>query len=445
MNLPPSPPGNRLWGHTALIARDPMGYLFGAALRYQPLCRLRMIGMDLYVTAHPDVVRQVFVSRADSFVKGPAFQTLSLLTGQGLVTSEGAFWKRQRRLANPAFHKDKLRGFLQMFLDCGTDVLRQWQGYGPEEVHRMIFEMGELTLRVAGKALFGIDLYREAATVPPDVKQALAFIDRRIYTLPRYPMGLPLAAHLRFFRNRRRLDAVVYRIIDERLRGATAGDDLLQAFLEAVDEETGEKMSREQLRDEVMTLFLAGFETSSNALTWAWYILWQQEEVWAKFQEELRQVVGAGEVRPEHLPQLVYTRAVIEETLRLYPPVYHLQRQLAEDLELEGYPLKKGAVVLTSVVALHRNPACWDRPDEFRPERFLPAGGGQAAKGAYIPFGAGQRMCIGSQFALWEMVAVLAVLGRHLRPRPVEGYVPRMVPSLTLGASEGMPMHIRPF
>jgi len=384
----------------------------------------------------------VFLTHTENFTKGPGYKTLSFLGGNGLLSSEGDFWKKQRRLAQPAFHKDKLKGFIKTFIDCSNDMAEKWKGYKENEAYKMSQEMGELTLRITGKTLFGIDLYEEASTVPPDVKGTLLFLNKRIYGFPKYPIRWPLPSHQQFYEHKKRLDKVIYKIIDERLSGQTSGDDLLQTFLETKDLDTGETMSREQLRDEVMTLFLAGFETSSVALSWTWYAISQNPSVKEKFLEELNRVIGGGEVKPEHIMQLSYTKSIVEETLRLYPPAYNLPRQLSKDMDMQGYKLKKGGIVVTSIYALHRNPDYWQNPEEFNPDRFHTHNADKLVKGAYIPFGLGQRICIGNGFAILEIVAALAVLGRHFNPKPVEGYKPEMIPSITTNISEGMPMHI---
>ena len=442
LKTPPAPKGHWLWGHSKNIIKDPLRYPVEAALNYKPICRLQLGIMTIYVTANVDCIKQVFLSHTENFVKGPGYKTLSFLGGNGLLSSEGDFWKKQRRLAQPAFHKDKLKGFLQTFIDCSNDIAIKWQQYDKGEVYPISQEMGELTLRITGKTLFGIDLYKEAASVPNDVKSTLLFLNKRIYGFPKYPIRWPLHSHTEFYRHKKRLDKVIYKIIDERIMGHTSGDDLLQTFLDTTDAETGEKMSREHLRDEVMTLFLAGYETSSVALAWVWYVLWKHEKVRTKFINELNSVIGDGAVKPEHIMQLAYTKSIVEETLRLYPPAYNLPRQLVKDMEMEGYRLKRGSIVLTSIFALHRNPDYWPNPETFDPDRFNNTNADKIVKASYMPFGLGQRICIGNNFALLEIVAVMAVLGRKFILTPQEGYEPHMIPSITTNIFKGMPMHI---
>lgn len=437
-----SPPAHWLWGHSKMIFNDPLQFTADSALKYKPLCRLRFGTKNIYVTASAESVQHVFLTHIDHFKKGPNYKRLSLLAGNGLIMSEGDFWKRQRRLAQPGFHREKIKGFLQTFIDCSYDMAGKWDSYREEDLHKISEEMSELTLKIIGKTLFGIDLYSESTSVPPDVKKVLLFLNKRNYAFPRFPLNWPLAAHKDYFQRKRRLDEVVFKIIDERVKGITQGDDILQMFLDSVDAETGEKMARDHIRDEIMTMFLAGFETSSVALTWVWYVLSQNDEVQKKFRDELRRVTGNDKVRPEHIMKLTYTMQLVEETLRLYPPVFTIPRQVAKDIRMHGHLLRKGSVLLTSIIALHRNPDYWENPEQFDPERFSPENREKIIKNAYIPFGTGQRICIGNQFALLEMVTALAVLGKRFFLIPKTSYVPKMIPAITTNVSEGMPMHI---
>lgn len=438
----PSPPGHWFWGHSKLIFNDPINYVKGVSLNYGPIGKIRLFNRIIYITSNVECAKQIFLTGTSDFEKGANYKRMSLLIGNGLIVSEGEFWKRQRRLAQPGFHREKLRGFFQIFIDSAQDISNKWNNYKQDEIHLISSEMSELTLRIIGITLFGIDLFKEAASIPPDVKELIRFLNKRNYAVPRYPMSWPLAAHKEFYERKERIDKVVFKIIEERKNGITQGEDILQMFLDTEDLETGEKMSSEQIRDEVMTMFLAGYETSSVALTWIWYVLSQNNDVHQKFVEELDRVIGDNDVQPEHIMQLPYTRQIIEEALRMYPPVFTLPRQTVKDVEMQGHKLKKGALILTSVMGLHRNPAYWENPDQFDPERFAPHNQDKIVKNAYIPFGIGQRICIGSQFAVLEMIAVLAVLGRKYKLRPRKEYEPKMIAAITTNVTEGMPMHI---
>lgn len=441
--LPPAPPAHWLWGHAKMMFNNPLQFSADCASDYFPVCRLRFVYRSIFITADIDCARQIFLTETDNFWKGKNYQILSLIAGKGLITSEGDFWKRQRRLAQPGFHKEKLRGFVQTFIDSSYELAEKWEQYNPDECRSISAEMSELTLRIIGKTLFSQDLFDESSSVPPDVKQVLRFLNKRNYAFPRYPISWPLPSHKAYARQKKRLDDVVFKIIDERIQGITQGEDLLQLFLEATDAETGEKMNRVDIRDEIMTMFLAGFETSSVALTWTLYLISQHPEVREKFLKELQLITGEDKVRPEHIMQLTYTRQILEEAMRLFPPVFTIPRQLMHAMDMKGYRLPKGSLVLTSIYAIHRSPRYWQEPEKFDPDRFSPENADKIEKGAYMPFGLGQRMCIGNQFALLEMVSALAVLGRKYELFPKEGYVPEMIPAITTNVSEGMPMYIR--
>lgn len=438
----PSPPGHWFWGHAKQILKDPIGYVRMISLGYGSLARIRVLRRSLCITADVECARQIFLTGSEDFEKGRNYKNMSLLIGNGLIVSEGEFWKRQRRLAQPGFHKEKINSFLQIFIDSAKDLDKKWEGYRPDDVFQVSSEMSELTLRIIGLTLFGIDLFKHAATIPADVKELIRFLNLRNYAIPKFPMNWPIKAHKEFYERKERLDQLVYKIIEDRKMGKSQGDDILQMFLDAEDMETGENMSSEQIRDEVLTMFLAGYETSAVALTWIWYMLSQHDDIHQKFVEELDRVIGDGEVLSEHLMQLTYTRQIIEETMRLYPPVFSIPRQVAKDTVMQGYQLKKGTVVLTSILGMHTNPDYWGNPDQFDPERFAPHNQDKIVKNAYIPFGIGQRYCIGSQFAILEILAVLAVLGRKYKLKPKEGYIPEMIAAITTNVTEGMPMHI---
>jgi cytochrome P450 len=440
---PKAPKGHWLTGNKKALQRDLIGFTAATAWEYGPVACINFVGRKLYITADADCVKEIFLTSTENYCKGRFNETIKLIAGNGLITSEGSFWKRQRRLAQPGFHREKMLGFMQTFIDCAYETSEQWETADSNKVVQLSSEMTGLTMRIVGKTLFSIDLAADAITVPPDVKALLRMLNLRNYSFPRLPFKWPVPSHIEFRKRKRSVDAVVYRIIDERIDGATNGNDILQLFLEARDEETGEGMLREEIHDEILTVFLAGYETSSVALCWIWYLLWQHPACHEKLRKEIGEVTGGGKVTPAHLMKLDYARQVVSEALRLYPPVFTIPRQVKTEHELKGYRLKKDHALLVSVYGLHRNPAYWEAPDEFRPERFAAENHERLVKNAYIPFGAGQRICIGQQFALLEMIAALAVLSAKFMPEPVKGYKPRMVPAITTNISEGMPVRIK--
>ncbi len=269
--VPQGPKGHWLLGNMRQIQKDPIRFTAKAAWEHSPIAQIRLGNRKLYITADADCVREIFLASTENYCKGGHYGRLKLLGGNGLITSEGDFWKRQRRLAQPGFHKEKLYGFIQTFIDCAQDIYSRWEHMRPGEVIPLSGDMSEMTLRIVGKTLFSIELAKEAASVPPDVKKLLRFLNVRNFSYPRFPMRWPLPSHVDYKRRKKKVDEVVYSIIDQRREGKTQGDDLLNIFIDTTDVETGERMERDHIRDEILTLFLAGYETSSVALSWIWY------------------------------------------------------------------------------------------------------------------------------------------------------------------------------
>lgn len=441
-NFPPGPKGHWLFGHTFSVLADPVLYTMQAGLDYPGVAHLRIMGNDAFIVSDPEYVRQIFLSDTASFCKGPYYGRLALIAGRGLITSEGSHWKRQRRLAQPGFHKERLRGFVQSFVDCTRDVMDRWEGYDPAKTWPISREMSTLTLNVVGETMFSLRMDRMPEDAPGAVKDILRFLNKRSYSLPRWPLHWPLPSHRLFFDRKREMDNLVYRIIDDRMSGKTGGEDLLDMFLSSLDEETGEKMSREDIRDEIMTVLMAGFETSSVALMWTWYLIGQHPEVEQKLHAEVDRVLGDRMPVAEDFVQLTYTRQILQESMRLYPPVFTIPRQAASDVKMGPFTLPKGSFVLTSITALHRSPAFWKDPEKFDPERFAPGREAEIEKLAYLPFGSGQRICLGNNFAMMEIVFAIAMIARRFKLRSPAGFVPRPLATITMSEVKGMPMYI---
>lgn len=441
---PVMPKGHWLFGNVPSIKADPIRYTAKMALQHEPLVMLRLMHKYLYVTADADIAMKMLVTEASKFSRGSNYKRLSILGGNGLITVEnGDFWKRQRRLAQPGFHKERLNSFFQCFIDFSYEMSERWKGFPNNEQVAISAEMSRFTLKAVGQTLFSLDLTENSGEFASNLKSLLQFVNRRHYKLPRLPMHWPLRKHKEFYAQKDILDKTVYRIIDERLASGEEKEDLLDMFLGSTDAETGEKMERTHIRDEIFTMLVAGFETSSVALTWVWYTLYKHPEIAEKVIAEVDKVIGNERLRPEHLMQLGYIHQVISETMRLYPPVFALPRDIATDMELGGYTLEKGRFFLLSIYGLHRNPKYWPDPDKFDPDRFSKENKEKQVKGSYIPFGNGQRVCIGSQFAMMEMTALIAVMIRDFAPVPIPGYEPEMIAAITTNVTQGMPMYIK--
>jgi cytochrome P450 len=418
------------------FSRDPLALLKGLARDYGDVARFRAGPHSVYLLSHPDYVRDVLVTNNARFKKGRALQRAKRLLGEGLLTSEGEFHRRQRRLAQPAFHRQRVAAYGRVMVEYAERASARWRDGEELDISE---EMMRLTLAAVGKTLFDAEVESDADEVGSALTEVMNLFGYLMLPFSELLEKLPLPPRRRFLRARARLDAVIYRIIEERRREGRDRGDLLSTLLDAVDEEgdrTG--MTNEQLRDEVMTIFLAGHETTANALTWAWYLLAQNPEAEARLHAELDEVLAGGRApEPEDVPALPYTEMVVAETMRLYPPAWALGRLALEDHEVGGYLIPRGSLVLVSQYVVQRDPRFWPDPERFDPERWTPEAKGARPQFAYFPFGGGPRRCVGEGFAWTEAVLMLAALARRWRARVVPGRAVETQPRITLRPGKG--------
>ena len=406
----PGPAGAFLLGSLPAARKDPLRMIREAAREYGDVVRLKMGPGFVHLVRHPDQMKQVLHEQVKSFSKNTrAFRNIRLLIPNGLLTSEGAFWLRQRRIAQPAFHKQRIAGFGAQF----ARAAREWTaGLHDGATVPLFDELMRLTLRMVCETLLGFSAEEEAAEVDRALTDLLHFIrDRGFQPFPP-PLWMPTPGNLRFQRARATLDRIVYRVIAE--RRAKEQDDLVSMLLTARDEETGEQMSDEQVRDEVLTIFLAGHETTATALTWTLWLLARAPEVAGRLFAEVDALPGPPSF--EDLPRLPYARQVVDESMRLYPPIWMIARRTEEHVQLGGFDVPARTLVLLSTYALHRHPALWDRPDEFDPARFATA----PPRWNYLPFGGGPRGCIGNGFALVETLLTLSTLAQRFQLEAID-------------------------
>ncbi len=435
---PPGPKGRLLTGNLLDYTRDHLGFLTRCARRYGDVVGLRFVNVHVYLLNHPDHVEYVLVRNNRNFVKSRGERISLGFLGNGLLTSEGSFWRRQRRLAQPAFHRERIAAYGGVMVERAGRMVAGWRSGEVRDVHE---DMGRLTLEIVARTLFGVPL-RPAEF--EEVGDALATISRRFTgrggVFFQVPEKIPTPGNLRMRRAIRRLDALIYGIIrDRRASGEDAGD-LLSMLLAVRDEETGEGMTDEQLRDEAMTVFLAGHETTANALSWTWRLLAEHPEVESRLFEELREVLADRSPAVEDLPQLRYTDMVVKESMRLYPPAWAFGREALADCEIGGYHVPAGTQLIMSQWVMHRDPRYYEEPGEFRPERWGDGSAEQLPKYAYFPFGGGPRLCIGQSFAKMETVLLLATIARKFRLHPAPGERVTPQPSITLRPKNGMRM-----
>jgi cytochrome P450 len=361
----------------------------------------------------PDHLYHIFVKNAANYVKGPNYDRLRLLMGNGLVTSEGELWRQQRRLIQPAFTPKAVLHFLEMMVQVTQKMLDRWQPWAEQgQTIHVDEEMMRLTMGIIGEAMFGLDLNEQAIEVGQAFGVTFKYIGEGTSKPFVPPLYLPTPSNTRF----KRALAVIHRFIEERIaygRAHPASNNLLSMLLQARDEETNARMDEQQLRDEVITLFFAGYETTARTLTWAWYLLAQHPEKRQKLEAEVDAVLNGRAPTIETLYQLPYTRMVADETLRLYPPTGFVARQAKEADEIGGCHIPPGTILMISPHVTHRIPELWPEPANFSPERFEAGKLNEMHKCAYVPFVTGPRVCVGNNFALLEIVIALAMVSQQ--------------------------------
>ena len=434
------------------FSRDRISFLHDLTKRYGDVVFFEAGGSPFAILNHPDYVRDVLVTNHRAFHKGVGLERAKLLLGEGLLTSEDDLHQRQRRLLTPAFHRDRIAGYGAVMAAYARRHTDRWVSGRAVDVAE---DMAALTLAVAGKTLFDADVESDAQEIAEALDAALAGFNLSLMPYGERLVRLPIPSAIRFHKSRARLDAVVYRLIEQRRAkaadGGTVGRDVLSILVAARDEEgdrTG--MSDEQIRDEAMTLLLAGHETTANAMTWTWYLLSQHPEAERALHAEVDGVLGSGRLpAADDLPRLPYTRAVLAESMRLFPPAYLVGRRALATYAVPGtdYVLPARTVVLLAEYLLHRDPRFWDDAERFRPERWTEKGDAATParhRFAYFPFGAGPRICIGEHFAWMEGTLLLATIAQRWKLRLVPGHRVAPLPIITLRARYGMRMTVDP-
>lgn len=440
--LAPGPRGALLWGSLRAFRSDPIGLLMAARRDYGDVVRLRLGRVTAHLVSHPRGIRHVLQTRHRHYTKRTrGIAKLREILGNGLLTNDGDFWLEQRRTMQPAFHRERIQGFGSLMARAASSMLDGWDrrgGSGPLRLD-VAREMMVLTLRIVAEALFGADVEPMARDVDQALGVALHVTNDRVKQPFDLPAWLPTPGNLRFRRAMGVLDGVVATLIQRRRKGE-ARDDLLSMLMQARDPETGQGMSDRQLRDEVMGVFLAGHETTANALTWTLYLLSQHPDAEARLHGEVVRVLGARPPSHEDMKQLPAATMVIHESMRLFPPAWLFGRSPAEDEEIEGFRIPAGSLVFLSPYVTHRHPALWPEPERFAPDRFAPEKMATLDRFAYFPFGGGPRICIGAPFANLEMLIVLASIVARFRLRLTQGAVVEAEPLVTLRPRHGMPM-----
>ncbi|WP_261179647.1 cytochrome P450 [Anaerobacillus sp. CMMVII] len=440
-NLPLDLKGKLLTGHLTEFQADPLAFLTKLTEEYGDFVPFRLGPFQrVFLINDPNLIKEVLVTKQTSFVKSKDIQTLKTIVGEGLLTSEKDLHKRQRKLIQPSFKRSHIINYGHDMIDTTLHYLSNWQN----GEHRLISEdMQNITLGIISKTMFGTDFEKGAKIIEKSMDAVMKLGIKRMRAIVKPPLWIPTKNNRKLLAAIKHLDAVLDDIIAKRKQSSTRYEDLLGVLMNAKNEDDGTMMSDKQLKDELMTIFLAGHETTANALTWTLYLLAKHPDVDAKFHQELSNVIDSGTPTPEHFSQLKYTQSIVWESLRLYPPAYIIGRQVDTDVTIGNYQLKKGDMVVMSQYVMHRNNAYFDQPDSFLPERFETDLLKTLPTYAFFPFGGGPRVCIGNHFALMETVLVLACIGQRYQVNLLENHDDvKPQPLITLRPKRGVKMLI---
>jgi enediyne biosynthesis protein E7 len=439
----PGPPRSETLSLLAKMARDRLSVMTDVSRQYGDAVRLRLGPKSMYFFNHPDHAKYVLADNPGNFVKGIGLVHARRALGDGLLTSEGELWKAQRKTIQPVFQAKRIAGKADVIAQEAAGLvakLREHRGGDPIDISE---EMTGLTLGVLGRALLDADLgaFESIGHSFEAVQNQAMFEMMSLSTVPHW---VPLPIQRRFHRARADLDRIVAQLADERRANPTPeGDDILSRLVEATRNEPDAVVAHQRMRDEMVTLLLAGHETTASTLSWTFHLADKHPEVWERMHAEAVEVLGDRQPTFQDIPRLRYTTQVIQEVMRLYPPVWILPRITREEDEIGGYHVPAGADVLICPYTLHRHPEFWDEPDRFDPDRFSPGRSSGRSRYAYIPFGAGPRVCVGSGLGMMEATIVAASVVRELRLSTVAGYEVRGEPMLTLRVRGGLPMTVR--
>jgi cytochrome P450 len=438
-NLPPGPKPDLIFGNLLAFRKDPLGFYTACARDYGNVANFRIANARVYLLSNPELIKEVLVRNYSNFTKGRVIRSNRALLGSGLLTNEGEFWRRQRRLSQPAFHREHIAGYAKVITQFTNRLMTGWHD---GETRDMQQDMKRVTTEIIAKILLNEDVTKESDEIGAALKIAREELTNRMRFGLLIPEQFPTPGNLHFMRAVNRLDKIVLNIIQQRRESGFRGADLLSALLAAQDLD-GSQMTDRQLRDEVMTIFVAGHETTALALTWALFLLAEHPEVTARLRAESNEWLGRGFPEFKDIPCLRYTEMVAKEVLRLYPPSWTIPRQAIHDCELGGYFVPAGTSVTISQWVMHRDPRFFENPAEFRPERWDKDFEENLPPFLYFPFGLGPRQCIGQSLAMTEMILILAMLARDFNfelqaDPPVIPW-----PSLTIYPRNGIRIKVR--
>lgn len=435
------PKGLPISGNLLSFRRDPLQFLRTSAKAYGEIAHLRFgPKRHVYLLTNPDHIKEVLVSKQAHFRKGKGLQVARAVVGDGILTSEGEKHMRQRRLMQPAFHRERIAAYGGAMVRQGVELMREWKDGEVRDIHH---DMMKVTLAIITETMFGRSVKEGADEIGHAIDIGLRYVANKASSFIDVPLSVPTRSNREFLESNETLDKTIYALIEERRSSGQTGNDLLGMLLAARDEDDGKGMTDEQVRDEVMTIFVAGHETTANTMSWIFYLLATHPEAEQKLHDELFSVLGDNLPTVEDIPQLTYTNLIVQETLRLYPAAWTINREVVEPVEIGGHTYQPGDTLMMSQYVMHRDARFYDEPDSFRPERFAGDLLKRIPAYAYFPFGGGPRICIGNNFALMEAALLLATIAQRYRMRLTSpDQVVEPEPLVTLRPKNGLPMRL---
>ena len=425
------------------LQKQPIEFMVEMNKNYPDISTWKLLHLNIVLLTDPKLVRYVLQTNQKQYKKSSQYESLKLIIGEGLVTSEAEMWKKQRKLIQPVFHREYIHSLFGDMLHSTNEMISEWkEKLKTDSDIDMSEEMMKITLQIIGKTMLSVDVKAEAKAVDVSLSYLLREVNKKTMQAINLPLWVPVPSNFKFKKEMKVLDGIIYKIINERRKTAAQKGDLLDILMASKYEDTGETMPDELLRDEVMTIFLAGLETTANALAWTFYLISQNPEVYKKLKEEIKTIVGDGEITFQHLQQLKYTKACLNESMRLYPPIWLIGRRALEDNMIGDYLIKKDTDLFITPYIVHRHPDYWKNPEAFDPDRWETKEVQEMDKFAYFPFAAGPRMCIGNNFALFEADIIITKVIQNFDFEYIGQLAPVMDPTVTLRIKDGVPMKL---
>lgn len=436
------PKGLPLSGNILAFRRDTLQFIRDAAKEYGDVAHFRFgPKRHIYMLNNPDQIKEVLVTKQAHFRKAKGLQVARAVVGDGILTSEGKKHMRQRRLMQPAFHRDRIAGYGDVMVRQGVELMNEWRDGEVLDIHH---DMMKVTLAIITETMFGKTVKEGADKIAHAIDVGLKYVSSKASSFIDIPLSVPTRSNREFIESSEVLDKTIYALIEERRKSGDSGQtDLLAMLLAARDEDDGQGMTDEQVRDEVMTIFVAGHETTANTMSWIFYLLATHPEAEQKLHDELKAVLDGRLPTVEDLPKLSYANLIVQETLRLYPAAWVINREVVEEVEIGGHTYEPGDTLMMSQYVMQRMEKYYDDPDAFRPERFEGDLLKQIPTYAYFPFGGGPRVCIGNNFALMEAALLLATIAQQYKLRLAEPTKPvEPEPLVTLRPKNGLMMRL---